>query len=87
MTDSDRYQRVVDEARRLQSRGVAFGDALGGLRALSASPIDSIKAGRDVFGIPLGEAKLLVHSSETWRDCRDSFDDLHLAAERIANEH
>ena len=86
MPESKYYSRVLAEANRLQSEGVSFHDALPTLRLLSPSVIDSIKAGRDAYGLSLSDSKFLVHSSDTWADCRETFDQLHDGAEAIADE-
>lgn len=85
MHDDERYARVLAEAQKLRRQGFAFENTLPVLRRLSPSIIDSIKAGRDAYGMELGASKLLVHSSVTWSDCRDAFDQLHADAERSAD--
>ena len=66
MTD---YSTLLREAT---SRGYSLDLALTVLREQGASPIDSIKAVREVTGVSLTEAKKLVSGSKTWEDIRDS---------------
>ena len=86
MSDKQRYGRVLAAARQLRGQGVSFEDALPTLRQESSSIIDSIKAGRDAYGLELDASKLLVHASDAWSDCRDAFDRLHADAERAADQ-
>lgn len=54
---------------------------LRGLRERGLSKLDSIKALRQAFGIPLAHAKQLAGTSEVWRDGRDETERLHDAVE------
>jgi hypothetical protein len=70
---------ALDHAKFLSkalSRGVPLDAALSALRRNGATPIDSIKAVREVCGVSLGEAKKLVADSPTWDDIRDAHDRL-----------
>ena len=57
---------------------------LAQLRAEGFSPVESIKVTRAVLHVSLGEAKRIVHQSRAWEDARESFDQLHDAAEAAA---
>jgi ribosomal protein L7/L12 len=46
--------------------------SLAALREQGASPIDSIKAVREVTGVSLADAKRVVSESTAWDDIRES---------------
>jgi ribosomal protein L7/L12 len=75
------HPALVATAERMRAEGRDLEEVLTALRAQCPSIIQSIKAVRDVMGIPLGEAKALVHHSSTWSDLADDFSDVHDAAE------
>lgn len=68
----------------MRNRGAEVGEVLEALREQSPSIIDSMKVVHDVFGLPMNEAKDLVHNSRTWSDMRDRHSALHEQAEAAA---
>ena len=68
--------------RELLDRGVSLDAALAAVRRRGASPIESIKAVREVRAVSLGEAKELVAGSPAWDDYREAHD--RLVAEILA---
>jgi len=70
----------LEHARVMRSSGESLESVLAYLRAEGQSIIDSIKIVREVENIPLGEAKIVVDSSATWADFRDSNATLRQAA-------
>jgi hypothetical protein len=62
---------IVDEAKkRLDARG-SMEDTLRYLRDNGAMPINSIIVLRRLFNLSLKEARIILHSSETWSELRD----------------
>ncbi len=59
---------------------------LSQLRVDGFAPIESIKVTRAVLGVPLGEAKRIVHESTTWADARAAFEEMHDIAASAAAE-
>ncbi len=53
---------------------------LGDLRSRGAWQIESIKAVRELAGISFGEAKEIVHYTQTWADTRKASESLHETA-------
>jgi len=62
--------------REALRRDIPLDAALAALRRRGATPIDSIKAVREVNAVSLGEAKRLVAESPTWDDVREAHDRL-----------
>lgn len=60
-------REIIDQGRDIDS-------ALGELRHNGATPIDCIKAIREVHGVNLGEAKRIFAESSAWSDLRESHD-------------
>ena len=56
---------------------------LAQLRADGFTPAEVVKITRAVLHVPVGEAKVIVHSSAAWADRRDDFDALHEAAAEL----
>ncbi len=61
---------VLDRAAVLWSEGDRWNAILATLRAEGFSKVDCIKATVDMLRLPLGEAKRVVHESDTWADVR-----------------
>jgi ribosomal protein L7/L12 len=57
--------------REALRRGIPLDAVLAALRQHGATPIESIKAVREVRGVGLGEAKQLVSTSPAWDDIRE----------------
>lgn len=64
-------------ARRMEAEGRGTEEVLEAFRARSASIVESMKVMRELKGISLGEAKDLVHYSETWRDLAPAHSHIH----------
>jgi hypothetical protein len=54
-----------------------IGEAVGFLRGRGLSKVQSIAVIADRFGLPLDEAKRIVHFSDVWSDVRDRDEQLH----------
>jgi ribosomal protein L7/L12 len=79
--------RLLADARELLDDEHDIEQVLRFLRAAGFGMIDSIKATMALTGVPLGEAKRLVHTSAAWADRRAEHDALHRAvAEAVENE-
>jgi hypothetical protein len=78
------YPEMLAEARRMLKEGSDLDEILRALRQRCPSIIQSIKVVRDLKGMPLGEAKELVHNSEAWSDVADSHSELH---DRAASQY
>jgi hypothetical protein len=76
-----KYPELLALARSMTAAGHSLDDILEALREHSGSVIQSIKVIRDTLGIPLPEAKRVVHRSRVWSDMRDAFSELHEVAE------
>ncbi|MEO6126603.1 MAG: hypothetical protein ABIR32_23115 [Ilumatobacteraceae bacterium] len=62
----------------------AWDHVLAQLRVDGFSPIESIKVTRAVLHVTLGEAKRMVHTSRTWSDTREEFEDVQAAVSDAA---
>jgi hypothetical protein len=76
-----KFPDLVRVGREMMNDGKNIEEILTALRAYSPSVIQSMKVMRDLLGIPMDEAKLLVHRSRTWSDMRDVFSEVHEIAE------
>jgi hypothetical protein len=56
------------------------------MRQLGLFMGESVKLTHGLYGVSRGEAKLAVHYSQTWADCRESSERLHDAAFAAAKE-
>lgn len=74
------------EGQRLKSEGVPLEGILRFFRADGTSITDCIKLLIRLENVSLGEAKRIVHLSETWADLRVASEELHEDAERAARE-
>ncbi len=75
------YANLLAHALRMRNEQKSLDDVILALRAECPSIIQSIKAVRDAFGIPLGQAKVLVEQSSAWQDVKGAFEILHDEAE------
>ena len=80
--ERDKVPEMLATARTLKANGASIDEILEQLRLQSSSIIQSIKCMKELLGISMGEAKLLVHRSRTWSDMRDPFSELHATAEK-----
>lgn len=79
----------MSETRRTAAVAVGPEDwdqVLSQLRADGFSPTESIKVTRAVLGVGLGEAKTIVHTSQTWSDHREELDALHDSLEAASSQ-
>lgn len=67
--------QVIERATVLWGEGDQWDTILARLRAEGFSKMDCIRATVEVLRQPLGEAKRVVHNSETWADIRQRDDD------------
>jgi len=74
------------DLRKLLADGKSFEEALGEIRKQGAGILGSIMAVQKFRRCDLGEAKRLVHLSETWADFRKRNDEFHRELEKAANE-
>jgi len=75
-----------DGFREALASGMDRDEVIHRMRVSGYNKIASIKLLRDLTGISLGDAKVAVHSSPAWADCRQSDDALHEAAFAAAKE-
>ena len=67
-------------------QGATIEEVLAQMRREGFSRTNAIAVLGAVNGIPLNEAKLLVHNSSVWADLRQQADDLHKDVESSVNE-
>lgn len=72
-TASDSSHRASELLREFGLRDTVLEE----LRKEGFSQAESIKATVERLGVPLGEAKRIVHLSEVWADVRPANDRLH----------
>lgn len=63
------------ECRKLIGEGASLEAILGILRTAGYSKVHSIKALVDLGQATLGDAKEIVHKSDTWKDVRERDED------------
>jgi len=61
---------LTNECKQLLKNGDGIQSVLSLLRERTDSKITSIKILAQLLDIPIGKAKLLVHTSETWEDVK-----------------
>jgi hypothetical protein len=81
-TDPD----IVERIRIRVAEGASQVEVIEEMRREGLSIIPSIKLIRQFFGLSANDAKIAVHYSETWSDCRKANDALHDAAFQAAKE-
>lgn len=65
------------ELKKKLKRGDSIDSALLHLRKIGASPVETIKAIKEVKNVGLDEAKALFTQSEAWSDVAEQSDKLH----------
>lgn len=80
------FDRCLREGQGLKGKGLPMEEILRFFRADGASIIESMKLLTRLENIGLGEAKRIVHFSETWADFRAGSEELHERAEKAAKE-
>jgi hypothetical protein len=78
MNNSD---ALVSECRSQKTAGKTDEQLVSLLRARGCSKVESIAVLARAVGIPLGNAKEIVHFSETWADVRERDDSFHVSLE------
>lgn len=68
---------VNERARDLLNERGSWEEVLAVVRADGSSKVDGIRATVEVLGLPLGEAKVLVHNSVAWADRRAADEAFH----------
>lgn len=74
-----REQRILDQATATLNSDIE--EVLKSLAKAGLGPAYGIKLLRQGFGIPLREAKRIVHYSEAWAHMREDIEKLHDDAE------
>ena len=77
MQPQERYEAVLQGARHLIDGGESMESALRYMRSAGLSQIECVKAVKSLMGGNLGQAKEIVHFSETWSDMRPYQEQLH----------
>jgi ribosomal protein L7/L12 len=70
MVAEEVYKDLLEDGRRMLLENNDLESILFFLRQHGCTIVDSIRMVAELQGIGLGEAKLLVHNSETWSDVR-----------------
>jgi hypothetical protein len=73
-------QFLVDSVRQMAADGTTHEEMIAKMRAAGLSIAPSIMLLSQATGLPVNEAKRMVHFSSTWRDCLAANDALHEAA-------
>ena len=73
-------------ALELRRANASSEEVLAKLREAGASPIQSVGLLHEVHGLPLADAKRVLHESEAWRDQRPIWDELHEEIEHASAE-
>jgi ribosomal protein L7/L12 len=68
---------LISEFKRRSENGEGVEAAIGNLRAIGCSKIESIAVLIEAYGIGLAKAKELVHLSPTWADRKVADDKFH----------
>lgn len=77
MQPQGRYEAVLQGARDLIDGGESMESALRYMRSAGLSQIECVKAVKSLMGGNLGQAKEILHFSETWSDTRAWQEQLH----------
>ncbi len=73
----------VVRARKLEAAGASTDEILRRVRADGASPIASIQVLRELRGLTVSEAKLIVWQSPVWADKRPDHDRVGVALDEL----
>lgn len=77
MQPQERYEAALQVARHLIDGGESVESVLKYMRSAGLSQIECVKAVKSLMGGNLGQAKEIVHFSETWSDARPYQEQLH----------
>jgi len=70
-------QTLISECRKLTAQGKDHEEIMHFLRAEGCSKVTSIAIIARVLEVGLGQAKEIVHASQTWADVRERDDRFH----------
>jgi ribosomal protein L7/L12 len=82
-----RFQSYLKSAKAMKLNNQTREDILRKLRDDGANKLESMRVLARLEGLDLGEAKKIVHFSETWKDVQQSDEQLIEDFERVAREH
>lgn len=77
MQPQERYEAALQGAQSLIDGGENMESALRYMRSAGLSQIECVKAVKSLMGGNLGQAKEIVHFSETWSDMRAYQEQFH----------
>jgi ribosomal protein L7/L12 len=87
MAHPDFDKIVVEAAESFRASG-AIEPAIRHMRESGLNPLDCMKAVMSIQGVGLGEAKRIVHFSDTWSDIRADQEELQrVLAEEVEPDH
>jgi len=79
-------EAILSEVKKLLRSGADYELVLRLMRDRGFNKIASIKTMVVATGMPLGDAKALVHNSSTWQDVYTRDEKLHQQLDKIAEE-
>jgi hypothetical protein len=79
MLEPSAIQAHAESARARLAAGSGYDEVLAELRLAGLQKLDTMHVLHEALGMPLGEAKLLVHRSPVWADHRDVDEELEEA--------
>jgi hypothetical protein len=79
-------EATIAAMQQLVAEGATQVELIGAMRNAGLSIIPSIKLLVRFYGLSTTDAKVAVHFSETWADCRESNEALHEAAFEAARQ-
>lgn len=82
-----RFQSFFARARTMKLNKRTREEILGKLREDGANKLESMRVISSLEDVDLGEAKKIVHFSVTWKDVKQSDEQLMEDAERVAREY
>jgi hypothetical protein len=68
---------LTERCRQMAKEGVSISEIISYLREQRVTIIDSIKVVRELYGMPLRQAKSIVSEHASWRDVAEAGDTLH----------
>ena len=68
---------MMERCRQMAKQGVSISEITSYLRQQRVTIIDSIKVVRELYGMPLRQAKSIVSEHASWRDVAEAGDTLH----------
>jgi len=86
LTESWEWRKYLKESRRMYDSGCSAEDILVFLRHQGATKVESIRLLIELAKLSNEEAKLAVHWSDTWRDTRETDEELHASVEEAVRQ-